>query len=394
VCDGRRRGFDGSGASVPGRAARSDRDRLCEGHCRSRGEGSRRPKGRRKPTTADTRITGPESRRNNSRGFAAIVIRGIRRFRRGTAAGDPGADRRAANRPRRGAFANAWGETARDRGNSNARRAGVHDTCNSNRCATVRSFDVPDARALGCSCLHSGAPVIDTDAGSDSHTDAPTGIHGHSFADTDRIAIVVADSSADTNRNAKGCESNADALPRADADRNAGGREITAPERQCRSCRDAVVALQDRPGRGTRRVPIGVSVTVCIAVALTRPMPPRRIYPRWRPPTPAQRVALRQIRRMQRHVMIWLVAFIPAGWVVIALTSSDAILVPFTLLWIAAGIALARRVTAIRCPRCAANFCEKSRLPYWYGLFNRRCENCGLTLFSDDHPDQPTGAAV
>lgn len=101
-----------------------------------------------------------------------------------------------------------------------------------------------------------------------------------------------------------------------------------------------------------------------------------------------------QIRRMQRHVMIWLVAFIPTGWIVIALTSSDAMLVPFTLLWIAAGIALARRVSAIRCPRCAANFCEQSRLPYWYGLSNRSCENCGLTLFSDDHPDQPTGAIV
>lgn len=95
---------------------------------------------------------------------------------------------------------------------------------------------------------------------------------------------------------------------------------------------------------------------------------------------------------MQRRVMLWLIAFIPAGWVVIALTSSDAILVPITLFWIAAGISLAHHVTSIRCPRCAASFCERSPLPYWYGLFNRACENCGLTLFSDDHPNQPTPA--
>lgn len=72
--------------------------------------------------------------------------------------------------------------------------------------------------------------------------------------------------------------------------------------------------------------------------------------------------------------MIWLAAFIPAGWGLIAFTSSDAMLVSFTLLWIAAAIVLARRATALPCPRCAANFCEKSQLPYWYGLFNRRCE--------------------
>lgn len=86
--------------------------------------------------------------------------------------------------------------------------------------------------------------------------------------------------------------------------------------------------------------------------------------------------------------MIWLVAFIPAGWVVIALTRSDVMLVPFTVFWITAGIILARRVTARRCPRCEANFCAQSQLPYWYGLFNNRCENCGLTLFPDDDSRQ------
>jgi hypothetical protein len=119
-----------------------------------------------------------------------------------------------------------------------------------------------------------------------------------------------------------------------------------------------------------------------------RKMPPRRIYPRWLPPTPAQRIVLLQIRRMQRNVMIWLVAFIPAGWVVIALTQSDVMLVPFSVLWIAAGIALARRVTESRCPRCAESFCEKSKMPYWYGLLNHRCESCGLTLSPDDGSPQ------
>jgi hypothetical protein len=119
-----------------------------------------------------------------------------------------------------------------------------------------------------------------------------------------------------------------------------------------------------------------------------RKIPPRRIYPRWLPPTQAQRIALLQIRRMQRKAMIWLVAFIPAGWVVIALTRSDVMLVPFSVLWIAAGIALARRVTERRCPRCAESFCEKSEMPYWYGLLNHRCQSCGLTLSPDDDSPQ------
>ena len=54
--------------------------------------------------------------------------------------------------------------------------------------------------------------------------------------------------------------------------------------------------------------------------------------------------------------MNWLVVFIPTGWVVIALTSSDAMLAPFSLLWINAGIALARRVTALPCPNAQQTF--------------------------------------
>jgi len=89
---------------------------------------------------------------------------------------------------------------------------------------------------------------------------------------------------------------------------------------------------------------------------------------------------------MQATVMIWLAAFIPAGWVLILLTSSDVMFVPLTIFWITTGVILARRVTASRCPRCGGNFCEKSKLPYWYGLFNSRCESCGLTLYPEGRP--------
>ena len=109
-------------------------------------------------------------------------------------------------------------------------------------------------------------------------------------------------------------------------------------------------------------------------------MPPRRVYPSWLPPNPGERIGLVKIRRMQALVMIWLMAFIPAGWIVILLTRSDVMFVPLTVLWIGAGLSFARRVTASRCPRCGERFCEKSGLPYWYGLFNSRCDGCGLSL--------------
>jgi hypothetical protein len=115
--------------------------------------------------------------------------------------------------------------------------------------------------------------------------------------------------------------------------------------------------------------------------------PPRRIYPRWLPPTPTQRAELLQMRRTQRNVLTWLIAFIPAGWAVIAITRSDVMLVPFSVLWIAAGMALARRVTDRRCPRCGESFCAKSGMPYWYGLLNKRCESCGLTLLPEPPDD-------
>jgi hypothetical protein len=107
---------------------------------------------------------------------------------------------------------------------------------------------------------------------------------------------------------------------------------------------------------------------------------PQRIYPAWLPPTPDQRVALERIRRMQTQVILWFAAFLPAGWIVALVTRSDTAFVPLTVVWIAAGGLLARRITEFRCPRCAARFCANSGMPFVYALFNRRCQDCGLTL--------------
>jgi hypothetical protein len=112
-------------------------------------------------------------------------------------------------------------------------------------------------------------------------------------------------------------------------------------------------------------------------------MSARRAYPSWLPPNPRERDMLLKIRRMQTLVIIWFAGFFPAGWIVILATRSNSTFVPLTVLWIGVGVWLARRVTANRCPRCGENFCEKSQLPYWYGLFNSRCESCGLSLKPD-----------
>ena len=109
-------------------------------------------------------------------------------------------------------------------------------------------------------------------------------------------------------------------------------------------------------------------------------MEQRRIYPSWLPPTAEQRAELLRIRRSQTLVILWMVAFLPAGWAVMWLARSIVTLIPLTILWIACGIALARRVTEIPCPRCRADFCMKAGMPYMYALFSSRCEGCGLTL--------------
>lgn len=109
-------------------------------------------------------------------------------------------------------------------------------------------------------------------------------------------------------------------------------------------------------------------------------MPSRRVYPSWLPPNPREREALGRLRYRQAWVIGWLIALLPAGWLVLALTASAFLAAMLTIFWIAAGAGLARRVTASRCPRCNERFCTRLELPYWYGLFNRRCESCGLSL--------------
>jgi hypothetical protein len=109
-------------------------------------------------------------------------------------------------------------------------------------------------------------------------------------------------------------------------------------------------------------------------------MAARRIYPSWLPPNPREREALLKIRQMQRLAIVWLCAFIPVSWLLILLTRSDALFVPLTAIWIVAGVVFARHVSASRCPRCGEGFCEKSELSYWYGLLNKRCNACVLSL--------------
>jgi hypothetical protein len=113
--------------------------------------------------------------------------------------------------------------------------------------------------------------------------------------------------------------------------------------------------------------------------------PPRRVYASWLPPNPRERAALVQLRRRQTTVILWLAGLIPAGWTSALVTGSDTLFVPITIFWIAVGVWLAHGVTAIPCPRCGQKFCSVRELPYWPGLFNRRCDACGLTLDRDEH---------
>ena len=59
---------------------------------------------------------------------------------------------------------------------------------------------------------------------------------------------------------------------------------------------------------------------------------------------------------MQRYLMTWLVAFIPAGWVVIAFSSSDAMLAPFSLVTAAIAGRDASQIDAVvaAVKRCGA----------------------------------------
>lgn len=114
-------------------------------------------------------------------------------------------------------------------------------------------------------------------------------------------------------------------------------------------------------------------------------MSTRRVYASWLPPNRHERRELLKLRRMQRLVIGWMVGLIPGGWIIVLLAPDDVVFVPFTILWIAVGVWFAGRVGATRCPRCGRDFCAKHELPYWYGLFNTRCENCGLGLETTVH---------
>jgi hypothetical protein len=113
----------------------------------------------------------------------------------------------------------------------------------------------------------------------------------------------------------------------------------------------------------------------------------RRVYPSWLPPTPSERAALIRVRRQQLVVIGWLIALLPAGWAILAVTRSEVMLAPLTIFWIVMGISLAQRVTDTLCPRCHERLCQKRELPYWYGLFNQRCDACGLSLSSGRETD-------
>lgn len=106
----------------------------------------------------------------------------------------------------------------------------------------------------------------------------------------------------------------------------------------------------------------------------------RRYYPTWLPPNPRERHALLSLRRRQIGVIVWLAGLAPVGWIAAALTRSDSLFVPLTIFWLLVGVMLSQRAVATPCPRCGEKFCQRQELPYWYGLFTRRCDNCGLSL--------------
>ena len=106
----------------------------------------------------------------------------------------------------------------------------------------------------------------------------------------------------------------------------------------------------------------------------------QRVYPSWLPPNPRERERLLIIRRWQTVVILWMATLFPAGWLAMLLAGSAETIAALTVGWIAAGILLSRRVSALECPRCGDRFCDAGAAPYWNGLFIRRCGNCGVSL--------------
>jgi predicted RNA-binding Zn-ribbon protein involved in translation (DUF1610 family) len=86
------------------------------------------------------------------------------------------------------------------------------------------------------------------------------------------------------------------------------------------------------------------------------------------------------MRRRQHFVIAWMLGLIPGGWIMVLFMPDEAVFVPFTLFWIALGLWFVERVGAMPCPRCGDDFCERGDFANWQGLFNSRCENCGLSL--------------
>lgn len=109
-------------------------------------------------------------------------------------------------------------------------------------------------------------------------------------------------------------------------------------------------------------------------------MPRRRVYPSWLPLNPREREGLLRIRRWQTLALLWMAGLIPAGWLTMLFAGSADLFAPLTAGWLVVGILMSRRVTSFTCPRCGDNFCDVSAMPYWHGLFTRRCESCGVSL--------------
>jgi hypothetical protein len=104
------------------------------------------------------------------------------------------------------------------------------------------------------------------------------------------------------------------------------------------------------------------------------------MYPSWLPPNPRERAELRRMRRWQNLAITWMLSFIPSGWMMALFAPDESMFVPLTLFWIAMGLWFAERLGATRCPRCGDDFSDKGHMVYWHGLFNTRCESCGLSL--------------
>jgi hypothetical protein len=82
---------------------------------------------------------------------------------------------------------------------------------------------------------------------------------------------------------------------------------------------------------------------------------------------------------MQVILLTWLVASIPASWLVMLAPDARNAIVPVLFAWLGIGIAIGWRAGLSRCPRCRSEF-HHSRFPFFDTIFSYQCVNCGLTL--------------